>query len=151
MDEQPTDSVVDEEIVQPKAAFFVTVSRHLGFGRLHKVGCCSLQPWTCYKVEYLARVAEGAADAVCKTCQRSAGKMVEDDGSSSSGSSSPTEVETNEPKRTSWRCQCATQSFRLDPERCTLREKSESSVCSKVHELMNASQVKFSCIQFSIS
>ena len=98
LEEQPTDSVVTEEIVQPKAAFFVTVSRHSGFRRLHKIGCCSLQPWTCYKVEYVARVAEGAADAVCKTCQRAAGKMVDDDGSSSSGSSSPTEVETGEPK-----------------------------------------------------
>ena len=98
LEEQPTDSVVTEEIVQPKAAFFVTVSRHSGFRRLHKIGCCSLQPWTCYKVEYVARVAEGAADAVCKTCQRAAGKMVDDDGSSSSGSSSSTEVETGEPK-----------------------------------------------------
>ena len=48
LEEQPTDSVVTEEIVQPKAAFFVTVSRHSGFRRLHKIGCCSLQPWTCY-------------------------------------------------------------------------------------------------------
>ena len=98
MEEQPADTVANEEMEQPKAAFFVTVSRHSGFRRLHKIGCCGLHPWTCYKVEYLARVTADSADAVCKTCQRATGKLVDDDGSSSSGSSSSTELEDNEPK-----------------------------------------------------
>ena len=89
----------DVEEVNPEATdapYFVTISRHSGFRRLHKAGCCSTLPWTCYKVEYLARVTEGVADAVCKTCQRACGKEVEIEDSSSSGSSSSTDAPHDE-------------------------------------------------------
>ena len=83
--------------------FFVTISRHSGFRRLHKAGCCSTQPWTCFKVEYISKVTEGVADAVCKTCQRANGGTLEEVETSSSGSSSSTDMgdvldeEGNEP------------------------------------------------------
>ena len=86
-------SVDEESKEDPKPVFFVTISRHSGFRRLHKIGCCSTQPWTCYKVEYLSRVGDGAADAICKTCQRALGKATDVEGSSTSGSSSSTDVE----------------------------------------------------------
>ena len=41
-----------------EAPFFVTISRHTGFRRLHKSGCCNTHPWACYKVEYLSRVVD---------------------------------------------------------------------------------------------
>ena len=88
--------IPDEEAPVETAPFFVTISRHSGFRRLHKVGGCSTHPWSCYKVEYITRVVSGVADAVCKTCQRSSGKSMdenEDNVSSSSGTSSSTEVE----------------------------------------------------------
>ena len=92
IDYSAQDAEVDSK-EDPKPAFFVTISRHSGFRRLHKLGCCSTQPWTCYKVEYLSKVGDGAADAVCKTCQRALGKITAEDGSSTSGSSSSTEVQ----------------------------------------------------------
>ena len=85
----------EAEDTAESAPFFVTISRHSGFRRLHKSGACNTQPWACYKVEYLARVVPGVADAACKTCQRKHGKPLEEgqEESSTSGSSSSTEVE----------------------------------------------------------
>ena len=83
------------EATLESAPFFVTISRHSCFRRPHKVGSCNILPWACHKVEYLARVVAGVADAVCKTCQRKHGKPLEDgqEESNTSGSSSSTEVE----------------------------------------------------------
>ena len=80
------------------APFCVTISRHTGFRRLHKIGGCNIQPWACHKVEYLARVEPGVADASCKTCQRKHGKALEEgpEESSTSGSSSSTELEDSD-------------------------------------------------------
>ena len=79
-DESKADDIQpDEAVDENKAKFFVTISRHSGFRRLHKVGCCGTHPWACHKVEYLAQVAEGVADAVCKTCQRASSGSLEDE------------------------------------------------------------------------
>ena len=102
--EQPTQIAGDEaenvaavestgEDENKAPAFFVTVSRHTGFRRLHKVGCCGTHPWTCHKVEYVSRVVDGIADAVCKTCKRASGKEIDKEESSSSGSSSSTDMD----------------------------------------------------------
>ena len=95
LDSLPPEAETDEA----RASFFVTISRHSGFRRLHKVGCCGTYPWACHKVEYVERVTEGVADAICKTCQRASSATLEEDGkSSSSGSSSSTEVEIGRPE-----------------------------------------------------
>ena len=73
--------------------FFVTISRHTGFRRLHKSGCCKTHPWACYKVEYFSRVVDGVADAICKTCKRTAGSALDEAETSSSGSSSSTDLD----------------------------------------------------------
>ena len=103
-EEDPEKAAQDDEGAEDcTSPFFVTISRHSGYRRLHKAGSCSTQPWTCYKVEYISKVTEGVADAVCKTCQRANGGSLEDNPSSSSGSSSSTDlefgpaVEDNEP------------------------------------------------------
>eukprot|EP00435_Cladocopium_sp_Y103_P046005 s4108_g13.t1 len=88
MQVQPGETEEEEK----QASFFVTISWHSGFRRLHRVGCCSTQPWACHKVEYLSRVTENIADAVCKTCKKAGGSMEEDRESSSSGSSSSTDA-----------------------------------------------------------
>ena len=88
----------EREETADTAPFFVTISRHTGFRRLHKIGGCNIQPWACHKVEYLARVVPGVADAACKTCQRKHGKAFEEgpEESSTSGSSSSTELEDSD-------------------------------------------------------
>ena len=97
--EEPQGHIEEETAVEEdptSSSFYVTISRHSGFRRLHKVGCCGTQPWACHKVEYLMKVTSGVADAVCKTCKRNAGGAMEEDAeedSSSSGSSSSTEIE----------------------------------------------------------
>ena len=103
-EEDPEKAAQDDEGAEDCISpFFVTISRHSGYRRLHKAGSCSTQPWTCYKVEYISKVTEGVADAVCKTCQRANGGSLEANPSSSSGSSSSTDlefgpaVEDNEP------------------------------------------------------
>ena len=83
----------EEEPASSSTPFFVTISRHSGFRRLHKSGCCGIHPWACHRVEYVTQVNEDTADAVCKTCQRVSGGQMDDAGSSTSGSSSSTEVE----------------------------------------------------------
>ena len=76
--EETAPDIPEEEAPVETAPFFVTISRHSGFRRLHKVGGCGTHPWTCYKVEYITRVVSGVADAVCKTCQRSSGKSMDE-------------------------------------------------------------------------
>ena len=88
------DKPSDQEERQP--SFFVTISRHSGFRRLHRVGGCGVQPWTCHKVEYITKVVDGIADAACKTCQRRSGKVLERVESSSSGTSSSTDLDLKE-------------------------------------------------------
>ena len=73
----------------------MTITRHSGFRGLHKVGRCGVHPWSCHSVEYISKVVEGVADAVCKTCKRVSERAVERVESSSSGSSSSTEMEGN--------------------------------------------------------
>eukprot|EP00435_Cladocopium_sp_Y103_P052661 s658_g16.t1 len=69
------DGPAETEEEDKSSPFFVTVSRHSGFRRLHRVGCCSTQPWACHKVEYISRVTEDVADAVCKTCKGPAARL----------------------------------------------------------------------------
>ena len=88
------DKPSDQEERQP--SFFVTISRHSGFRRLHRVGGCGVQPWTCHKVEYITKVVDGIADAACKACQRRSGKVLERVESSSSGTSSSTDLDLKE-------------------------------------------------------
>ena len=85
-----------EEKEEAHTPFFVTVSRHSGFRRLHKVGCCGVHPWSCHKAEYIGKVTSGVADAVCKVCQKNAGGSINDadeEASSTSGSSSSTDFD----------------------------------------------------------
>lgn len=82
-----------EETPNPK--YFVVVSRKSGFRRLHKVGCCGVQPTECYRVEWVDQVAPKSADAQCKSCLKTCGKMVDVE-SSSSGSSSSSEEAVEE-------------------------------------------------------
>lgn len=78
--------------------FFVSISRHSGFRRLHKFNACGTMPWNCRKVEWLSEVKEGCADAVCKVCKRSidSSSNAEPESSSTSGSSSSTKQEADD-------------------------------------------------------
>ena len=86
-DDAKGNDVQEDQPSESSSPFFVTISLHSGFRRLHKSGCWGTLPWTCHKVEYVSRVAEGVADAVCKICQRASGGKMEESASSSSGSS----------------------------------------------------------------
>ena len=92
-DDAKGNNVQEDQPSELSSPFFVTISLHSGFRRLHKSGCWGTLPWTCHKVEYVSRVAEGVADAVCKICQRASGGKMEESASSSSGSSSSTDLE----------------------------------------------------------
>lgn len=76
---------------QGDAKFFVVISRRSGFRRLRKYGCCGIIPWDCQRVEWIQDVTSKSADAQCKACLRTFGRMIKEDESSSSGSSSSTD------------------------------------------------------------
>lgn len=91
--EAEKDEAPGHEDVQGEAKFFVVISRKTGFRRLHKSRCCGVIPWECHRVAWLKEVTSKSADAQCKACLKTCGKLPPDEDASTSGSSSSTDGE----------------------------------------------------------
>ncbi|CAE6926365.1 unnamed protein product [Symbiodinium natans] len=83
---------------QPK--YFITVSKHTGFRRLHLNGQCYVKPFKCRSVSYHDVVDGAQIDAICRDCKRrmrrETGEDPQEDSSSTSGTSSGTEAAEGE-------------------------------------------------------